>query len=101
MRGKKLFDEVFRIEMPEARYRGRNLDLIKRRNTCLADRYYYYGHFTDKRFEAILDHLQAEFFLSTRTIRDIIDAQLPYLHELKQAKPGRSTLERKWPHLCW
>jgi hypothetical protein len=101
MSTKRFFETALKMPKPEAAYRGRNLELIKRRNSCLADRYYYYSHFTDKRYETIMAHLSREFFLSTRTINDLIAQQIPYLQQQKLEAPTRGTLERRWPHLKW
>jgi hypothetical protein len=101
MRGKKLFKTTFKEKAQEQGSRGRNVNLIARRNYCLLDRYFYYGHYTDKRFDAIIENLCTEFFLSKRTLQDIIDANETYLLELKKKKPRLSLLEMRWPHMKW
>jgi hypothetical protein len=81
--------------------KGRDTGLHARRNKCLLDRYYYYNQYTEKRYEAIVEHLRSEFFLSARTIADLIDTNNDYLTELKKRKPKITTLEIRWPHLKW
>ncbi len=101
MRGKKLFKVAFKGNEQEQGSKGRNLNLIARRNHCLMDRYFYYGNYTDKRFDVIIENLCMEFFLSGRTLHDIIEANEGYLLELKKKKPNLSLLEMRWPHLRW
>lgn len=101
MKGKKLINFVFNKGEEDQNAKGRNLNLIARRNHCLIDRYYYYLHFTEKRYELIIENLCAEFFLSQRTLRDLVYIHDGYLQELKKRKPGVSFLEMRWPHLKW
>ena len=87
MRGKNIFKNSSpSIDAPvqKTARKGRNSGLLARRNECLVDRYYYYGNFTDKRFDLIVEQLSAEFFLSVATIPDIIENHLEQLQQLTQ-----------------
>ena len=101
MRGEKVFNGLFSDKEAANAPKGRSLSLVARRNHCLVDRYFYYGHYTDKRFDVIIENLCAEFFLTERTVKDIINKQESYLLELKKKKPIVSLLDMRWPHLKW
>lgn len=101
MRGKNTFSNVFNTNPAPEKRKGRSTELIAHRNRCLMERYYYYGHFTDKRFDAIIEQLSHEFFLSKQTIPDLMDKNLAMLIELKEKKPPKSYFEKRWPHMRW
>lgn len=98
-----LFNEIF-VAVPELTVtrQGRSEELHNRRNEMLADRYYYYGKFTDKRYESILDTLRDEFCIEKFTIQERIHECYDQLTELKQ-KTDLTTkyFKEKWPHLVW
>jgi hypothetical protein len=98
----KLFNDVF-VSVPELTVSrpGRNEDLINKRDECLVDRYYYYGKFSLKRYDAILQDLQDEFFIEEFTIQKRINQNFDQLAELKAKKPQRDYFKKKWPHLVW
>jgi hypothetical protein len=103
MNGFDLFDlvEMF-FDWKEEKPRQTITDLTKMRNDCLIDRYYYYGKFTDKRYDAILNHLQQEFFINaTYTIPELLNDNFELLDKLKASKPGKDYFKKKWPHLVW
>ena len=52
--------------------KGRNAELIERRNKCLLCRFYFYAKEKKLRYEDIIDLLSSEFFLSQRTVTTII-----------------------------
>jgi hypothetical protein len=81
--------------------KGRNDQLMEKRNECLVARYYYYGSHSEKRYDIILQQLSDEFFLSTSTIQDLVQSNMKYLHELKDKEPRRAYFESNWPHLVW
>jgi|GEM_PF-878912 len=81
--------------------KGRSSKLLARRNECMTDRYYYYGAYTEKRYDAIIEQLSNEFFLSPVTVPDIIQNQMDYLQELKKQKISVYHFQQKWPHLKW
>lgn len=102
MRGKQRFDAFFAINEPETpTRRGRNSKLIQRRNKCIADRYYYYGHLTQKRFDVIMKLLSREFFLSVDTLPAIIDSCTERLETLKEMKPTVKYFRLQWPFMKW
>lgn len=107
MRGQQsLFQEVFvataeAVADTPALRQGRSERLHNRRNECLIDRYYYYGKFTDKRYESILSTLEDEFFIEEITIQKRITENIEQLQRLKTEIPAREYFKKKWPHLVW
>ena len=101
MRGTKTFTDIFSDAIPQGNRKGRNTDLVVKRNDCLLHRYYYYGNFTDKRFDVILEQLHEEFFLSVDTVSRILKENVPAMRELKKKAPDKYYLQSRWPHLKW
>ncbi len=100
MRGETNFkNDIKEPGVQQTRKRSNKLRL--QRNECLADRYYYFSHFTDKRYNIIIENIMSEFFLSRETISDIIQSQSAYLVNLKKNKPGIFYFQNKWGHLIW
>lgn len=104
-RGSATFNSLFGDLTPtqtETLNKGRDAALHAARNEFLLDRYFYYGHYTDKRMDAILKTMsETEVFLSERRIYDIVMENLPYLKQLRQAPPSIKDLQRKYPHIVW
>lgn len=103
----KLFKDIFTDEeenqerIEETISKGRSKTLNSKRNECLLDRYFFYGKYSGKRYDLILEMLSTEFFLSEVTIPKIVDENLDKLIELKKEKPEKSFFQNKWPHLVW
>lgn len=103
MRGQQsLFQEVFvpATTLTVSR-QGRSERLHNRRNECLIDRYYFYGKFTDKRYDSILKTLEDEFFLEEITLQKRLSENFELLSKLKSEQPAKSYFVKKWPHLVW
>lgn len=104
-RGQRNFNSLFSdipAQAPEAdKKSGRNDDLNALRNEFLLNRYFYYGFYTDKRNQKILEAMSLEFFLSERRISDIVIENLNVLQELRKAPPTKETLREKYPHIVW
>lgn len=102
MRGKNKFLETFREEGNDDRQqKGRSRNLVALRNQCLIARYYYYGAFTDKRYDIIVELIAAEFFLSVQTIPGILKTNTAELRALKTKQPPLSYFQQRWPHIKW
>ncbi|BDD07503.1 hypothetical protein [Aureibacter tunicatorum] len=75
--------------------RGRNSDLIERRNKALIQRFYYWTEVKRRRFDDTLKILSLdEFFISEYTIENIIKRNLFYLEDLIEKKPSIQRLNR-------
>ncbi|MBA3828717.1 MAG: hypothetical protein H0X33_07255 [Taibaiella sp.] len=102
MRGKNSFQEVFDKPLVEkGDKKGRSTGHLARRNECIAHRYYYYGHYSDKRYNAIITLLSEEFFLSVATIPNIIQDNIEALQLLKKRQPSVYFFQARWPHMKW
>ena len=105
MRGQtSLFKEIFVTTPPShdgmAR-KGRSAKLHADRNECLVARYFYKCHFTEIRYNIIIDQLSKEFFISPVTIPEVLSEYAPKLHALKKQNPDKRYFQQKWPHLVW
>ncbi len=103
-RGITLFNDLVTTDvLPEKQVKGRDKELITKRNELLLDRLFFYKGIYRWDYAYMLERLSDEFFISERTISDIIeklDSQL-YLRNLKLQQPSKNILEKKWPHLKW
>lgn len=101
-----LFKDIF-IAEPEKQEKGRSKSLYANRNSCLIDRYCYYGQSTDKNYEAIVRLLSVHFFISEVTVVNVINDNIDVLvqkrKEYKEISLSllRKKLAEKWPHLIW
>ena len=100
MRGQRTFDNIIKIES-EGSQRGRNNTLLSRRNNCLIDRYYYYGHHKGKCYEDILLALVDEFFLSPDRMNRIIQENISRVRERMEQSISVGYLQKQWPQLRW
>lgn len=101
MRGSNtLFADIFEPPIEPQQKKGRNKDLNSLRNECLIDRYFWYGS-QRMSYNAILDKLGKEFFISTFTIPCIISCHVMALKRLKELSPDSRYFKQKWPHLSW
>lgn len=97
-----LFGDLTPAQTTETLSKGRNDALHAARNEFLLDRYFYYGHYTDKRMDAILKIMsETEVFLTERRIYDIVMDNLVYLKQLRQTPPTLKDLQKKYPHIIW
>lgn len=96
-----LFDEDILPAEPPRQRKGRSDELNERRNELLLARYYWYGQFSSKRYGAVIKSLSTEFFLTERTIQDIIQTEYGILLRLKKLQPPEAYFRKQWPHLVW
>lgn len=96
-----LFDEDILPAVEPRQRKGRSDEMNERRNELLLARYYWYGEFTEKRYPTIMKNLSSEFFLTERTIADIIQIEFGVLKNLRTMKPPETYFKRQWPHLVW
>jgi len=104
MRGSTLFDNFFNTPAQESRVRvlkGRSKELNDRRNELLLYRYFWYGAYTKLRFEIVMTRLEDEFYISPRTIMNILSASSEQLRSIRNHPPTPEALKKKYPHLNW
>lgn len=81
--------------------KGRNSELLKQRNLAIVYRYYFYKSFTKWKYEAIIEKVSEEMYLTNRTITEILTAQVEELREIKADQPPIVRLSRKFPQYNW
>lgn len=97
-----LIEDNSRVEIiPDKVKRGRNKELIDKRNECLLHRYYFYSKVLKLKYEDVITSLSAEFFISDRTTTDIAMSESDYLSELFKKKYTPKELEKKFRFLNW
>ena len=101
MRGEQRFKKDFETTSTNENGTGRSKDLILQRDTKLIHRYYYYGKFTLKRFEAILEQLKIEFDIEAYTIQERISKNHELISVLKEQQPSITFFRKMYPHINW
>lgn len=99
--GVTLFKDIFTQEAPEAQRRGRSTTFDNERNECLITRYYFFGLKTGLRYELLVRIISRQFWISQRTVQNILFANHDILVRLRKENPTKTDLEKKWPHLNW
>ena len=102
MRGQRIFNELIKGHgLGSPIQKGRSNKLVNRRNECLLARYYYHGYYKNLCYEEILRQLVTEFFLSPRTVANIILDHSEQLQALKQRAHVMYYFQSRWPHMRW
>jgi AraC-like DNA-binding protein len=107
LRGTNKLGELFVHQQEPEKRKGRSLKLILQRNECLTDRYFFYSHIGEKRYDLILEKLSTDFFLSESTIADLLNDNYNKLITVKKTYQEssdmsiRKKLQNKWSHLSW
>lgn len=81
--------------------KGRNDVLVQKRNDCLIHRYYFLVKLEGRQYLAALEQLENEFYISQRTITDIISEESAKLRQLHANKPEAKYFKSIYPHLTW
>lgn len=81
--------------------RGRNTELIQRRDDKLAARFYYYSQIKRFKYLVIFFYLSQEFDLRERVIMDRLKANQPKLDILFEEKPSINELKKRFPYFSW
>lgn len=105
---RSLFIDLFPDDvqpLPEGPIRkSRNPELHALRNELIITRYYYYSSLAkiEKRtYMWVLENLEQETFLCQRTLVNIIGNDKHIISKLREAKPSKETLRKKYPWLVW
>ena len=102
MKGQKAFvDNALKYIPPKQTKRGRNDELIEKRNECLLARYFYYSRFSGLCYEESMARIAKEFFLTPSRITRIIQDNAESLQELRQNQTTIYYLQTHYPHLKW
>ena len=106
LRGSRsIYKEIFQTQEPvvkgDAERKGRSGMLIKQRNTCLLYRFAYYVKLHDLKYEQAVNKLSTEFFLSPRTITDLLQCQTEVLKQAREEVKNIKYLKTMFPFLSW
>lgn len=107
LRGKRYFEDIQSADNNKpvvnlkVNGRGRSEVLIRERNECICHRYFYYAKVCRLHYDTTLTYLYKEFFLTERTIIDIISKNHLTMKEISQKKPSKRMLQQKFPFLNW
>ncbi len=102
MRGYRVYQLVQQtdtIAVPARK--GRNAQLLSKRNECLLARYYYYAYMKNKSYADVLKLIVMEFYVSEATIAMLVQDYLDDLMALKKKCPTLYYFNRRWPHIRW
>lgn len=105
--GNILFKNIVESEQATKGRKGRNESQNARRNECLSDRYLYYLITTKNRYEAIIEKVADDFFLSHVTVTNILSQSSEGLTKTKKEyaalkpKELQRLLSKKWEGYSW
>ncbi|MBS1526711.1 MAG: hypothetical protein JST19_13725 [Bacteroidetes bacterium] len=74
---------------------------LERRDDALAARFYYHYQLKQKRYEAALLDLEAEFFIVPNVIIQRLALRTDYIKELSKKEIGVSQLRKLFPFYAW
>jgi len=95
-----LFNDIIE-ESPLRIVKGRSERLDNLRNQCLVERYLYMMKVTGWRYDLMLNLIAKDFFLSERTVTNILDENYHIVSSVRNNIPAKKELEKKWPHYNW
>lgn len=101
------YDEATTPSLPHTKANGRSKELHDRRNECLLERYYFTGRITKQRYEAVIEKVAAEFFITDFHCSKIILQNNDKLISIKMKwkneddKKVLQAFTKKWPQLVW
>ena len=107
LRGHRTYLSLFQSESPAEvlavpEKRGRSEALVKKRNELLLHRHYFKYKIKRLQYQDGLDQLEDEFFITERTIIDIVQSDCSVLKNLKAINPPDAKyFKRKYPFMNW
>lgn len=102
----KLFKDINAVIVQKHR-RGRSLVFNDKRNECLMDRYLFYQITTRNHYDAIIDDLSNDFFLSPVTITNVLTLNYEGVATRKKQYSAysviklRDSFKKKWGQYTW
>jgi hypothetical protein len=96
-----LFNEIIAEDYPLKLVKGRSERLDDQRNECLITRYLYMMKLTGWRLDLLKKMIASDFFLSERTVLNILDDNYAMLRSIRNNMPDKTQLEKKWPQYNW
>lgn len=96
-----LFSDIIIEDYPLKIVKGRSERLDDLRNECLITRYLYLMKITGWRLDLLKHAIATDFFLSQRTVINILDDNDDMIRMIRKNLPDRKELEKKWPQYNW
>lgn len=81
--------------------KGRDIELVNQRKEVILYRYYYYSKLKRMRYDDVIPILKSEFFLSNRTIIDIINKEIDMLKDIYKQQATINELQKKFTFINW
>jgi hypothetical protein len=102
-RGRQIFDKLNydSSEILKHGSKGRSKILIKERNQCICLRYWYHSKRHKRRYDEVLKLLSKEFYLSERTIVDVVSENANLIKNVYKENPIINRLKIEFEHLTW
>ena len=105
-RGSRLFNtlvskENIQYSLRSGNNKGRSIDLLNQRNTCIIYRYFFYAKLKKLQFNELLKQLSCEFYLSERTCVNIIGVSHREVKKAFAEKKEARELQKMYPFLSW
>ena len=105
-RGNRLFNtlvlkENIQFKIRAGNKKGRSIELLNQRNTCIIYRYFFYAKIKKLQFSEILKQVAFEFYLSERTCINIIESSHPKVKKVFAEKKEKRELQSMYPFLNW
>ena len=88
-------------EIDKNKKKGRCIALINKRNELIYYRYYFYGKIKKLTYTDTFKALSSEFYLSERTIADIIQKSSIDINKVFKEKLSVKQLTEKFYYLNW
>ncbi len=106
LRGHRTYLSLFQNDSPAEvlavpEKRGRSEQLIIKRNELLIHRHYFYYKIKGLQYHIGLQALESEFFLTERTIVDIVQNNHGIIKELRNLAPEIHYFKKKYPFMAW
>ena len=94
-------DETLTSLVDKKENRGRSASLISQRNNFVFHRFFFKSKIERKVYPDILKELEAETYISTITLAEIIQDNASEIRALKTNPPTLEYLQHEWPHINW
>lgn len=96
-----LFADIFPTAATQSIRKGRNIQFDNLRNECLITRYWFYGHETGLKYQLIIKIISQQFWIAETTVTNILQLNYEILIKVRNEKPTKTDLKKKYPHLSW
>jgi len=89
------------VGVAENARKGRNPEMLEKRNKHLVARYYYYGQIQKLLYDVVMEKLSQEFYLTPGTVPQVLSELGTELAELRRTAPSAASFAKQWPWMKW